>query len=365
MKVVTVPRRSINQRDRWAQAKPWKRSALRFRRFACGLLCLIVVAACVSQRGIVAAEPVLARVDSIRVTVNDADASAAFYSAVLSFHKISDVEIAGSDVERLEGVFGSRVRNVRMRLGSEYLDLMQFLAPRGRPVPADFRSNDRWFQHIAIVVSDMDRAYQKLRAAKVQFISSAPQRLPAWNKRAAGIEAFYFKDPDNHALEIIHFPSDKGDPKWHNSSDRLFIGIDHTAIVVSDTERSIRFYRDLLGLRVVGESENYGTEQEHLANVFGAHLRITSLRGRSAPGVELLEYLTPGDGRPFPVDERANDLINWQICMLTLSPDAARYLRAARIDFVSPNELSIPSLGLTQAVTLRDPDGHQIELIRR
>ncbi len=357
--------RSINQRDRSAQAKPGERSALRFRRVACGLLCLIVAAACVGERGIAAAEPLLGGVDSIQVTVSDADASAAFYSGVLSFDKISDVEIASSEVERLEGVFGSRVRNVRMKLGSEYLDLMQFLAPRGRSVPADSRSNDRWFQHIGIVVSDMGRAYQKLRAAKVQFISPAPQRLPAWNKRAAGIEAFYFRDPDNHALEIIHFPSDKGDPKWHKSSDRLFIGIDHTAIVVSDRERSLKFYRDLLGLRVVGESENYGTEQEHLANVFGAHLRITSLRGRSAPGVELLEYLTPGDGRPFPVDERANDLINWQIRMLARSPDATRYLRAARIEFVSPDELSIPELGLTRAVTVRDPDGHQIELIRR
>ena len=211
----------------------------------------------------------------------------------------------------------------------------------------------------------MDRAYRKLRAAKVQFISPEPQRLPAWNKQAAGIEAFYFRDPDNHPLELIHFPLDKGDPKWHKPSDRLFIGIDHTAIVVSDTERSLKFYRDLLGLRVVGESENYGTEQEHLSNVFGAHVRITSLRGKSAPGVELLEYLTPADGRPFPVDERANDLINWQIRMLTLRPDATRYLRSARIEFVSPDELSIPELGLTRAVTVRDPDGHQIELIRR
>jgi len=324
-----------------------------------------MVAACTGQGRIAAAGPLLAAVDSIRVTVSDADVSAAFYSAVLLFQKISDVEIAGSEVERLEGVFGSRVRSVRMKLGNEYLDLTQFLAPRGRPVPPDSRSNDRWFQHIAIVVSDMDRAYQNLRAAKVHFISSEPQRLPAWNKQAAGIEAFYFKDPDNHVLEIIQFPSDKGDPKWHKSSDQLFIGIDHTAIVVSDTERSLKFYRDLLGFRVIGESENYGTEQEHLTNVFGAHLRITSLRARSAPGVELLEYLTPSDGRPFPLDERANDLINWQIRLLTLSPDATRYLRAAGIEFVSSGELSIPALGLTRAVIVRDPDGHQIELIRR
>ena len=44
-----------------------------------------------------------------------------------------------------------------------------------------------------------------------------------------------------------------------------------------------RFYRNVLGLRVADESENYDTEQEHLNNVFAARLRITSLRASSGP----------------------------------------------------------------------------------
>ena len=63
--------------------------------------------------------------------------------------------------------------------------------------------------------------------------SSGPQRLPDWNKNAGGIKAFYFKDPDEHPVEILQFPEGKGDPKWQRASDRLFLGIDHTAIVVS------------------------------------------------------------------------------------------------------------------------------------
>ena len=117
IKKVKMARRSINLRDRSVLAKPAERSAFRFRRLA-RLFCLVVVAACTGQGRIAAAGPLLAAVDSIRVTVSDADVSAAFYSGVLSFHKISDVEIAGSNVERLEGVFGSRVRSVRMKLGN-------------------------------------------------------------------------------------------------------------------------------------------------------------------------------------------------------------------------------------------------------
>jgi catechol 2,3-dioxygenase-like lactoylglutathione lyase family enzyme len=89
---------------------------------------------------------------------------------------------------------------------------------------------------------------------------------------------------------------------------RLFLGIDHTAIVVSDTDASLRFYHDVLGMRISGTSENYGTEQEHLNNVFGAHLRITALRATHGPGIELLEYLAPRTGRPLPSDTQPDDL---------------------------------------------------------
>src|SRR5690349_14794742 len=222
--------------------------------------------------------PSISAVDSVGITVNDLDRAVEFYTQVLMFQKVSEREVAGETYEHLFGVFGLRLRVARLRLGDESIELMQFLAPRGRPMPADSHANDRWFQHVAIIVSDMDRAYARLRTFKVEHASSGPQRLPDWNPNAGGIEAFYFRDPDGNFLEILHFPPDKGAAKWHEAHGKLFLGIDHTAIVVSDTEASLHFYRDRLGLRVVGTSENYGTEQEHLNNVFGAHLAITALR---------------------------------------------------------------------------------------
>jgi catechol 2,3-dioxygenase-like lactoylglutathione lyase family enzyme len=189
----------------------------------------------------------------------------------------------------LHGVFGARVRVVHLRLGAERLQLAEYLAPRGRPAPPDGRSNDRWFQHVAIIVSDMDRAYARFRRFRVQHASTGPQTLPETIPAAAGIRAFYFRDPDGHPLEILQFPPDKGDPKWRGRGDRLFLGIDHTAIVVADTETSLAFYRDTLGLRVDGRGENWGPEQERLNAVPGARLRITTLRAPAGPGIELLE----------------------------------------------------------------------------
>jgi len=302
----------------------------------------------------------------VGLTVSDLDRAVAFYTSVLDFRKLSDDEVAGSAYEKLEGVFGVRMRVVRLGLGDERLQLTEYLAPRGRPAPADSRSNDRWFQHVAVVVSDMDSAYARLRRNKVQYASTGPQLLPKTIPNAAGIRAFYFRDPDGHPLELLQFPADKGDPKWQVPSDRLFRGIDHTAIVVSDTKASLAFYRDVLGFRVAGESMNFGTEQEHLNNVEGARLHITGLRAPAGPGIEFLEYLNPRDGRPYPADERANDLVHWQTTVLV--PDAAAAAAALRqgkfrVTTSAPVELPDTALGFRRGVLVRDPDGHAVQLV--
>jgi catechol 2,3-dioxygenase-like lactoylglutathione lyase family enzyme len=194
-------------------------------------------------------------VDAVGMTVSDMDRSLDFFSNILSFEKVSDIEVAGNEYERLRGVFGARMRIARLRLGDEFFELTEYLTPRGRSIPIDSRSNDQWFQHVAIVVSDMDKAYQHLRAHRVRHTSTGPQRIPDWNKAAAGIRAFYFKDPDGHDLELIYFPAGKGDPKWQQTTSRLFLGIDHTAIAVRNTERSLQLYREILGMKLAGESE--------------------------------------------------------------------------------------------------------------
>jgi len=244
-----------------------------------------------------------------------------FYTNVLPFQVVSDTK-------------AEHARTVRLKLGDEFFELTDYLTLESRPIPADSRSNDRWFQHIAIIVSDMDKAYAQLRQHNVQQVSTGPQTIPASNKAAAGIRAYYFRDPDGHNLEILWFPPGKGAERWHKT-DRLFLGIDHTAIAVGDTEASLKFYRDKLGFKVAGESENYGVEQEHLNNVAGAHLHITSVRGASGPAIEFLEYLAPRDGRPYPADSHGNDLWQWQTKLISTN----------------------------RAGLIRDPDGHALLLI--
>lgn len=334
---------------------------MRVRRLSSCLLVLIVLTAGSGR----ALAQLVRQVDSVTITVSDMARALPFYTKVLPFKVISDVEVSGQDYARLFGVFGLRARVVRLRLGREHIELVDFLAPEGRPIPEDSRSNDRWFQHVAIVVSNLEKAYEHLRRHHVAHASAGPQVLPDWNPKAGGIGAFYFLDPDNNHLEILSFPPGKGDERWQSRS-ALFLGIDHTAIVVHDTQESLRFWRDTLGFHVVGESENYGLEQERLNAVFGARLQITALRAKGGGiGVEFLEYLAPSTGRPAPVDTRTNDLWHWHITMRVRNADeTASAIRKAGFDWVSPGAVKLPDkkLGTDAAVMVRDGDGHGVLL---
>jgi catechol 2,3-dioxygenase-like lactoylglutathione lyase family enzyme len=352
-----VSRRRHTGRDKVSNTFDRGRGVRLGRRFA--LLALVVLCGAAPARA--------ARVEEVGCignTVSDLDRARDFYVRVLGFRSNGEREEAGPDLEHRTGVFAARTRTARLVLGSECLELTEYLAQKGRPVPADSRSNDRDFQHIAIVVSDMNRAYARLREARVEHASSGPQELPAWNPSAGGIKAFYFRDPDRHVLEVIWFPPGKGAARWHRSGKDLplTLGIDHTAVVVSDTEASLAFYRDRLGMPEAGHSENHGPEQERLNGVFGARLRITQVRAPKGPGVELLEYLAPRDGRPYPLDARGSDLFHWHVRMVSSeAPALVSALRTARASFVTLPGANAPSSTLLP-LRVRDPDGHVLQL---
>ncbi len=265
-------------------------------------------------------------VTSVEMTVSDLARARGFYTGVLEFTPVSERE----DAQR---------RSATLRLGEETLVLADPKA-EGRPIPTGMPANDRLFQHIAIVVSDIDAAYARLVSHRVTVVSRSVQTLPERNFDAAGIRALYFRDPDGHFLELIQFPGNKGEPKWRRKEalrGRLFLGIDHTAIAVRDTRVSLRFYRDRIGLTMIGKSLNQGVEQDALSGVPGAQVEVTSLRGAKGPGVELLQYLQPGTAETVASVPAAEDALHWQI------------------NFEMPASRASAGDGLQ-----RDPDGHAL-----
>jgi catechol 2,3-dioxygenase-like lactoylglutathione lyase family enzyme len=222
-------------------------------------------------------------------------------------------------------------------LGAERIEIAVAADPR----PELFLSNETGFQHFALVVADMRRAYAQLSAcAGWRPISLAgPERLP---KTSGGATAFKFRDPEGRPLELLQFPPDAIPPLWRARFEadpqRLFHGIDHTGITIRDAGASAAFWARL-GLEVAHRQLNQGPEQARLdafAAVADAEVEIVSLSppGGLRPGVEMLCYRRP------PTATRA-------------APDLST--AATRIVLSAP-----PPPGAGD----RDPDGHRLAFAR-
>ncbi|MEO1339771.1 MAG: VOC family protein [Cyanobacteria bacterium J06635_13] len=315
---------------------------------------------------------IVTKISAIALTVADIDLSIRFYTQALEFKVVEDCTFEPSSYDRLASIPESRVRLVTLQLGEEYIELIQYLDLEAKPIPKDSQSNDLWFQHLAIVVKDIDRAYQHLQKFEIKPISKKPQTIPQDNKLAAGVRAFKFRELDHHSLELIWFPPGKGKDRWQHSENELFLGIDHSAIAVRDTEKSLRFYRDLLGLTPAKTNLNQGQEQADLDNLSAPELEVTPLQPKeSSIGVELLAYQQPQGGRERSQDWQINDLPHLHYLMEVDDLADIEELKP-QVDFISPKAIAKLAVGIAlpnlyrydRGCLIADPDGHAVLLVQ-
>jgi catechol 2,3-dioxygenase-like lactoylglutathione lyase family enzyme len=261
----------------------------------------------------------------------DAARLAHFLENALGFRRIA----AG---RHFEGAAGAD--SIMLELGREHVELLQFDRP-GRRYPEPAASSDLCFQHFAIVVGDIEQAHDRLCGVDGwRPISTAgPQLLPA---SSGGVAAFKFRDPDGHPLELLAFPPGRSPVPWRSRPEHeLFLGIDHSAIAVSDSARSIAFYQ-ALGLRVAARSLNRGWEQARLDGLDHPEVEVTALAADTAtPHLELLCYRSAVQHAGAAVAD--NDVAATRL-IFDIAPHAS--------DHNQPNRQ-----------TLIDPDGHRLVLV--
>ena len=149
------------------------------------------------------------KIDRISVTVSDLARTEKFYRDALGFETVQRGREDDPSFAHLLGVEGASFETLIMRLGAQEVEFIKF-QKHGRQYPPDSHSQDLWFQHFAIVVSDMDQAFSRLQQVRFTPISvGGPQTLPPWN---GSVRAFKFRDPDGHPLELLYFPPGQGRP---------------------------------------------------------------------------------------------------------------------------------------------------------
>ena len=298
----------------------------------------------------------------VSTTVGDLRRTETFYGDGLGLTRVGEAVIEDPAWARLMGVESAfTVRALRMRLGTQEIELVNF-DPPGAPYPEPRAGNDRWFQHIAIVASDIDDAYERLESRSPTHISThGPQLLPA---NTGGVTAFKFRDPDGHPLELLYLPPDVGDAAWHSGKGSEPMGYDHSAIVVEDVERSIAFYTNLLGFRVSGRSLNTGIEQDRLDGLTNCVVDVVGLEPAEVPTphLELLCYRRP-PGRTQTKDIDASEMASTrQVHRVDDLEGLVGRLRNAGVTFVSTDIVTLRTGD--RAAAIRDPDGHIIVLMQ-
>jgi catechol 2,3-dioxygenase-like lactoylglutathione lyase family enzyme len=222
------------------------------------------------------------------LTTTNAARLAAFYESACGFRELQSQYLSGADFESLLAVEGG-AHSITLGLGEETLELLEFNHP-GRLYPQQSSSSDLVFQHFAIVVADIEAAYRRLSTVGgwTAISTNGPERLPL---TSGGVTAFKFRDPDGHPLELLAFAPATAPLRWRSSSaGALCLGIDHSAINVRDSSRSIRFYAGL-GLSLAARSLNTGREQERLDGISEPRVEVITLAPRQVtPHIELLCY---------------------------------------------------------------------------
>ena len=270
------------------------------------------------------APQVLSTIAGFRLVTADLPRLRHFYVDVLGFVSDGPAQAIGSDEMSVLGLPGSGRRQT-LRFGDQSVALEQF-DPPGRPCPDGGNAASLTFQHVALVVTDMAKAYERVRGAAA-ISDGGPQHLPA---SSGGVVAYKFRDPDGHPLELLQFPDSTMPVAWQGraaGAGQIGLGIDHSAISVADADASTAFYA-ALGLTPGERTCNQGAPQACLDNLRGVRVAVVPMQAATAtPHLELLCYQVPR-GAAGPALQ-ANDIA------------------ATRIVWQG-----------THAALLRDPDGH-------
>ena len=249
-------------------------------------------------------EMIFRAIIGFRLVTADPARLAVFYRAI-GFDVGEAAPIPASEMELL-GLRGAGSR-LTMSLGRSCVDLEKF-DHSGHPYPGGTAACDIVFQHLALVTDDAEGAWCRARDAGATRISrEGPVMLP---QSAGGVMALKFRDPEGHPLEFLQFPRG-ANTYWKGSG---IMGIDHSAISVSDVAASRRFYA-CRGLSQAVAMVNHGPSQDALDGLDGVEVDVVPMNpADKPPHVELLGYRHP-IGRsisPIAVNDIAATRIVWR-----------------------------------------------------
>ena len=142
------------------------------------------------------------------------------------------------------------------------------------------------------------------------------------------------------------------------------VSADHTGITVSNLERSIAFWRDVLGFEYSHSAHQKGEMAEEITGLKGAELKLAVVKIPGGHKIELLEYLAPADRkkdgslRPCDVGH-----IHIALAVENLEPLLQRIATSGWKAAGKPQTLTKGPNAGKRVIYVRDPEGTTIEFM--
>jgi len=138
----------------------------------------------------------IVRLEHTALSVADLDRSLAFYRDLIGFKVVRVLEASpGEDLGKITAMAGARARIAHLELGEAMLELFEYRAPRGRPIPPDRRQADHGWIHMGLKSDDVPGDYERLGRIGVEFLGEPVQFR-------AGVWVVYFHGPDGEVCEL-------------------------------------------------------------------------------------------------------------------------------------------------------------------
>ena len=147
--------------------------------------------------------------------------------------------------------------------------------------------------------------------------------------------------------------------------DFKIIAADHTGITVSDLERSLAFWRDVLGFEFSHSAHQKGEMSEHITGVKDAELKLAVVKVPGGHKIELLEYLAPDDHkkdahlRPCDVGH-----VHVALRVENLEPLLEKIAASGWKAAGTPQTINYGPNAGKRVIYVRDPDGTTIEFMQ-
>lgn len=298
-------------------------------------------------------------VHHVAIGVENLEGMKSFYRGLLGFTETfaefgeSEQEIMREVTRSSRAVFSGAILGQKAQ--GILVELIHMSEPAPRTIRDDFRYGDIGVAKMTVVVSDVQVVYEELRG-RIDFCSRPRAAvIPGWGDYPFA----YCKDPEGNLVELVSTrATEKG----------VFQGACSIGISVTDIERSISFYRDILGLeKVVENHAAFSGIVDEISGGRASRVRscLLSAKGGSRMTIELFEVSQPR-GRSIPFAANWGDFGYLQVAF---SCDDIRGM-ASDIEAAGTSLLCSPKVmdgGIPdhpgEFVYARDPDGIPVEFL--